>query len=152
MSYIAKSFGIEPKFIELANSTNLNMPSVVARQIDNFIQGGLSGKRIQIAGIAYKPGVPDMRESPVLNLIKELEKLGGEVIWCDPLVSEFNGEKSTPLKLDIDLGLIITPHEEFDFSICASLTTVLTVLLIITGCFYGGAFSFILLFCWVLSI
>ena len=117
LSYIAKSVGIEPKFIELANSTNLNMPSVVARQIDNFIQGGLSGKRIQIAGIAYKPGVPDMRESPVLNLIKELEKLGGEVIWCDPLVSEFNGEKSTPLKLDIDLGLVITPHEEFDFSI-----------------------------------
>ena len=39
--------------------------------------------------------------------------------------------------------------EEFDFSICASLTTVLIVLLIITGCFNGGAFSFILLFCWV---
>ena len=117
LSYIAKSVGIEPKFIELANSTNLNMPSVVARQIDNFIQGGLSGKRIQIAGIAYKPGVPDMRESPVLYLIKELEKFGGEVIWCDPLVGEFNGEISTPLKLDIDLGLIVTPHEEFDFSI-----------------------------------
>ncbi|MDA3030018.1 MAG: nucleotide sugar dehydrogenase [Actinomycetota bacterium] len=117
LSHIAESVGIEPKFIKLANSTNLNRPSVVARQINNFIQGGLSGKRIQIAGIAYKPGVPDMRESPVLYMIKELEKLGGEVIWCDPLVSEYNGEKSTPLTLDIDLGLIITPHEEFDFSI-----------------------------------
>jgi UDP-N-acetyl-D-glucosamine dehydrogenase len=117
LSHIAESVGIEPKFIELATSTNLNMPSVVARQIDNFIQGGLSGKRIQIAGIAYKPGVPDMRESPVLYLIKELEKFGGEVIWCDPLVGEFNGEISTPLKLDIDLGLIVTPHEDFDFSI-----------------------------------
>lgn len=117
LSHIAESVGIEPKFIELANSTNLNMPSVVARQIDNFIQGGLSGKRIQIAGIAYKPGVPDMRESPVLYLIKELEKFGGEVIWCDPLVGEFNGEISTPLKLDIDLGLIVTPHDEIDFSI-----------------------------------
>jgi UDP-N-acetyl-D-glucosamine dehydrogenase len=117
LSYIAKSVGIEPKFIELANSTNLNMPSVVARQINNFIQGGLSGKRIQIAGIAYKPNVPDMRESPVLCLIKELEKFGGEVIWCDPLVGEINGEISTPLKLNIDLGLIVTPHEEFDFSI-----------------------------------
>ena len=93
------------------------MPSVVAHQINNFIQGGLSGKKVQIAGIAYKPGVPDMRESPVVYLIKELKKLGGEVIWCDPLVSEYNGEKSTSLTLDIDLGLIITPHEEFDFSI-----------------------------------
>ena len=117
LSYIAESVGIEPKFIELANSTNLNMPSVVARQIDNFIQGGLSGKRIQIAGIAYKPGVPDTRESPALFFIKELEKFGGEVIWCDPLVGEFNGEISTPLKLDIDLGLIVTPHNEIDFSI-----------------------------------
>ena len=117
LSHVAESVGIEPKFIKLANSTNLNMPSVVAHQINNFIQGGLSGKKVQIAGIAYKPGVPDMRESPVVYLIKELKKLGGEVIWCDPLVSEYNGEKSTPLTLDIDLGLIITPHEEFDFSI-----------------------------------
>jgi len=117
LSHIAESVGIEPNFIKLANSTNLNIPSVVAHQINNFIQGGLSGKRVQIAGIAYKPGVPDMRESPVLYLIKELEKLGGEVIWCDPLVSEYNGEKSTPLSIDIDLGLIITPHKEFDFSI-----------------------------------
>ena len=117
LSHVAESVGIEPKFIKLANSTNLNMPSVVAHQINNFIQGGLSGKKVQIAGIAYKPGVPDMRESPVLYLIKELKKLGGEVIWCDPLVSEYNGEKSTSLTLDIDLGLIITPHEEFDFSI-----------------------------------
>jgi UDP-N-acetyl-D-glucosamine dehydrogenase len=117
LSHVAESVGIEPKFIKLANSTNLNMPSVVAHQINNFIQGGLSGKKVQIAGIAYKPGVPDMRESPVVYLIKELKKLGGEVIWCDPLVSEYNGEKSTSLTLDIDLGLIITPHEEFDFSI-----------------------------------
>jgi UDP-N-acetyl-D-glucosamine dehydrogenase len=117
LSHIAESVGIEPKFIKLANSMNLNIPSVVAHQINNFIQGGLSGKKVQIAGIAYKPGVPDMRESPVVYLIKELKKLGGEVIWCDPLVSEYNGEKSTPLTLDIDLGLIITPHEEFDFSI-----------------------------------
>jgi len=117
LSYIAESVGIEPNFIKLANSTNLNIPSVVAHQINNFIQGGLLGKRVQIAGIAYKPGVPDMRESPVLYLIKELKKLGAEVIWCDPLVSEYNGEKSTPLTLDIDLGLIITPHKEFDFSI-----------------------------------
>jgi len=117
LSHIAESVGIEPKFIKLANSMNLNIPSVVAHQINNFIQGGLSGKKVQIAGIAYKPGVPDMRESPVVYLIKGLKKLGGEVIWCDPLVSEYNGEKSTPLTLDIDLGLIITPHEEFDFSI-----------------------------------
>ena len=117
LSHVAESVWIEPKFIKLANSTNLNMPSAVAHQINNFIQGGLSGKKVQIAGIAYKPGVPDMRESPVVYLIKELKKLGGEVIWCDPLVSEYDGEKSTPLTLDIDLGLIITPHEEFDFTI-----------------------------------
>jgi UDP-N-acetyl-D-glucosamine dehydrogenase len=79
--------------------------------------GNLKGKKIQIAGISYKPNVADLRESPALLLIEELERLGASVTWCDPLVIEFEGVTSVPLDSDIDLGLIVTPHDEIDFSI-----------------------------------
>ena len=70
-----------------------------------------------MAGITYKPNVSDLREAPALELIKILEKFGAIVTWYDPLVGVYGKEKSTPLSKDIDMGLIVTPHEGFDFSI-----------------------------------
>jgi UDP-glucose 6-dehydrogenase len=61
--------------------------------------------------------VSDLRESPALNLIKELEILGAIVTWFDPLVLEFNSRKSVPLDPSVNLGLIVTPHSEIDFSV-----------------------------------
>jgi UDP-N-acetyl-D-glucosamine dehydrogenase len=70
-----------------------------------------------LAGIAYKPNISDLRESPALSLIKELENLGAIVSWCDPLVNEFDSQKSVFLDPSVDLGLIVTPHSSIDFSI-----------------------------------
>jgi UDP-N-acetyl-D-mannosaminuronate dehydrogenase len=61
--------------------------------------------------------VPDLRESPALLLIKELSLAGAILTWCDPLVGEFEGVKTTDLDASIDLGLIVTPHKEIDFNI-----------------------------------
>lgn len=117
LSYISEEFGIKAKFIELANQTNMAMPKKVAKRIESELGGSLKNKQIQIAGIAYKPGVSDMRESPALEFIKELEALGAKVSWHDPLVGIFEGKNSVPLNSFIDLGLIITPHEQIDFAI-----------------------------------
>jgi UDP-N-acetyl-D-mannosaminuronate dehydrogenase len=73
-------------------------------------------KSIDSAYIAYKPNVPDVRESPALELIKELKILGASVSWHDPVVIELNGEKSSILDTDIDLGLILTPHTTLDLT------------------------------------
>ena len=79
--------------------------------------GSLKDTKIQLAGIAYKPDVSDMRESPALELMIELEKLGAKMSWCDPLVGEYNDKLSTQIDPNVDLGLIITPHREIDFSV-----------------------------------
>jgi UDP-N-acetyl-D-glucosamine dehydrogenase len=117
LSYISEEFGVKAKFIELANETNIAMPKKVANRIKNLLGGSLENKQIQIAGIAYKPGVSDMRESPALNFILELELLGAQVSWHDPLVKVFAGKKSISLDPLVHLGLIITPHDQIDFSI-----------------------------------
>jgi len=116
LSYIAEKAGIKANFINLANQTNLSMAKNIAFRIKDELGGTLIDKYIQIAGIAYKSGVSDMRESPSLNLIRELKNLGAKTSWFDPLVTSYNNEHSTPLNPNIDLGLIISPHEQIDFS------------------------------------
>ena len=117
LRYAASKFGSMTKFIDLANQINLSTAESVARRIQDQFNGELKGVSIQLAGIAYKPGVPDLRESPALLLMEDLFKLGAKVTWCDPLVKEFNNSKSTPLDPNVDLGLIVTPHENIDFLI-----------------------------------
>jgi UDP-N-acetyl-D-glucosamine dehydrogenase len=116
LSFSAKAVGLEANFINLANRINLSMPEQITKRIQNELGGNLNKKRIQLAGIAYKPNVADLRESPALTLIQNLKDFGAEVSWFDPLVGEFNSEKSVPLMVDIDLGVIVTPHNEIDFS------------------------------------
>jgi UDP-N-acetyl-D-glucosamine dehydrogenase len=117
LSFISESFGAKAKFIELANQTNLLMPKKVALMLQTELGGSLKDTRIQLAGIAYKPDVSDMRESPAIELMIELEKLGAKVSWFDPLVGEFNNKVSAQIDPTIDLGLIVTPHKEIDFSV-----------------------------------
>lgn len=117
LSYAAEIAGVESNFINLANKTNLLASHKIAIRIANYMGGSLKGSKVQIAGIAYKTNVSDMRESPSLLLIDELEALGAKVSWCDELVSEFNNTKSIPITSNIDLGLIVTPHDIFDFSV-----------------------------------
>jgi UDP-N-acetyl-D-glucosamine dehydrogenase len=108
---------MEAKFINLANAVNSNRPEKIALRIKEELGGSLLGKHIQIAGIAYKPDVSDLRESPALQLIEQLADLGAKVSWFDPLVESYNNHKSEPLNPNVDIGLIITPHSQIDFSI-----------------------------------
>lgn len=115
LSFAVEELGGKAGFIDLANKINLHMPEYLSKRINKELDG-LPGKVIQIAGIAYKPGVSDIRESPALLLISELRKFGAEVIWHDPMVKEWSGEKSVDLSSQIDLGLIVTPHAIIDFN------------------------------------
>ena len=116
LSYLAKASGGDSDLINLANKINLNMVKVISKKIKELLNGNLSDKKIQIAGIAYKPNISDLRESPALKLISELRNMGATVLWCDPIVYEYNGEVSHQLIADVDLGIIVTPHSIFDFS------------------------------------
>jgi len=117
LSYSAKLAGGVPKLIDLAHDINTSMPKSVALRIKTELSNNLSDKKIQLAGIAYKSNIPDLRESPALELINELRKLGALVTWHDPVVGKFANETSVELDSNVDLGLIVTPHDQIDFSL-----------------------------------
>ena len=117
LTYSAKKVGAESALINLAHNLNIAMPKKVSKIIEAELDNNLVNKKIQLVGIAYKPDVSDLRESPALELIQELRKMGATVTWCDPFVGEFKGELSSNLETDIDLGVILAPHSNIDFSI-----------------------------------
>jgi len=116
LTYISKIVGANSELIDLAYKINSNRPKKTAMLIKSKLGGNISNLRIQLAGIAYKPNVSDVRESPALELIHELKNLGAIVSWHDPIVRNLNGEISSKLDSSIDLGLLVTPHDSLDFS------------------------------------
>jgi UDP-N-acetyl-D-glucosamine dehydrogenase len=116
MSSKAKEVGASTFFIDLADRVNQEMPSFFVQRADEKLNG-LTGKKILVLGIAYKPDVSDVRETPVVSLISELRSLGAKVFWHDDLVNSWNGETSTPLSKDFDLAIIATRHKYMDLTV-----------------------------------
>jgi len=116
LKFSAELVNLDSKFIDLAEQINLSRPSMVAQSVASLFGGDLINKKIQIVGIAYKPNVTDLRESPALELIKALRSMGAKVKWHDPEVNEWNGEFSSPLDLALDVGLIVAPHDSINLS------------------------------------
>jgi len=105
----AQEMGVPTRFIDLANDLNQSLPSYFTG-VASGILGGLTGKKILVVGIAYKPEVADVRETPAEGLIHQLRAKGAEVSWHDELVKEWNGEKSVELTPDFDLAILVNPH------------------------------------------
>jgi UDP-N-acetyl-D-glucosamine dehydrogenase len=115
LSDAAKSAGAASRFIDLADEINQAMPSYFVERAKQII-GGVKSKKILIIGLSYKPNVADVRESPVISLIEQLQKAGAEVSWHDELVKSWNGQESTPISACFDLAIIATPHDYLELS------------------------------------
>jgi len=111
----AKELSVSMSMIEAAKKINNEMPKYFVQRAKDKI-GNLSAKRILVLGLAYKPNVSDIRETPVEPLIKGLREQGAIVAWHDDLVGEWNGEKSVDLGTNYDLAILATPHDYFDLS------------------------------------
>jgi UDP-N-acetyl-D-glucosamine dehydrogenase len=111
----AKEVGAPTRFIDLADQINLEMPGYFVGRADEIL-GGLKGKKVLIIGVAYKPNVADVRETPVVSLIAGLEKLGAAVSWHDDLVKSWNDQSSSPITNQYDLAIIATPHDYIQLS------------------------------------
>jgi UDP-N-acetyl-D-glucosamine dehydrogenase len=111
-SYLADTaarVGVPATFIERANEVNLEMAKYVVDRVAADNGGSLKGKSVQVVGVAYKPNVADVRETPAELVIEELKKVGATVTWSDDLVSTWMGEKSTVLG-GSDIALVVTLH------------------------------------------
>jgi UDP-N-acetyl-D-glucosamine dehydrogenase len=88
------------------------MPRELIKRIKQDNGENLSGKKIVVYGIAYKPNISDYRESPSLALMSLLRDEGALVSWHDPLVQTWNGEKSCELSPEIfDIGVVAIIHD-----------------------------------------
>jgi UDP-N-acetyl-D-glucosamine dehydrogenase len=116
----AKAVGAPTRLIELADQINQELPEYFISRAEEKI-GDLKNKRVLVIGIAYKPDVADVRETPVENLIIGLKSKGAQVFWHDDLVREWNGEKSVAISNSYDLAIIATPHSYLDLAELESL-------------------------------
>ena len=113
LSNKAREIGAPIRFINLADQINREMPGYFVGRAEEKL-GGLKNKKILVVGVAYKPNVADVRETPVSALINGLREKGAQVSWHDDLVKEWNGEESVTLSNYFDLAIIATPHDYLD--------------------------------------
>ena len=109
----AESVGASAQFIRQANLVNQQMPLNILKRLEGLLGGNLSGKKICIVGISYKPDVTDMRQSPSIVLWQEIEKKGALISFHDEIVKEFEGKTSTALAPNtFDLTVVAIAHSD----------------------------------------
>jgi UDP-N-acetyl-D-glucosamine dehydrogenase len=108
LTWWAKQNGVSATFVETADSINHSMPKYVAQRAMNMVDSSVKNPKVLILGVAYKPGVGDIRETPALELRNHLVSLGATVAWHDPLVPIW--ESSNPVDLDwtCDIAILAT--------------------------------------------
>ena len=131
LTWKAREFELNTKFIELAGEINTHQPYyVVEKSIEalNKNKKALNGAKVLILGVAYKKDIDDMRESPSLKLIEIYREKGAQVDYHDPLVPklpktrkynyDLNSVKLTKEKINgYDLVVLSTDHSIFDYEI-----------------------------------
>jgi UDP-N-acetyl-D-glucosamine dehydrogenase len=124
LTWKAREYGFYTEFIELAGKVNESMPyfcrSLVSQALNHARQRSLKGSRILVLGVAYKPNISDMRESPAVKLIALLQNAGADVHYHDPHVPQFteNGVAMSSVELDpaaYDCVVIVTDHALIDY-------------------------------------
>jgi UDP-N-acetyl-D-glucosamine dehydrogenase len=123
LSWKAREYDIATEFIELAGKVNQTMPSFCLERIEralNDIGKPVRGARIAILGVAYKPGVADIRESPALKIIDLLRARGADLRYHDAHVPELSGSGLRHMALEealaeADLAAIVTAHPGIDY-------------------------------------
>jgi UDP-N-acetyl-D-glucosamine dehydrogenase len=129
LTWKAREFEFQTRFIELAGEVNVSMPYyVVQRTMEglNRQQKSLNGSRVLVLGAAYKKDVDDLRESPSLRVITLLKERGAEVAYHDPFTPRIRAEhgfgwemESVPLTeralAGYDAVVILTDHSVIDY-------------------------------------
>jgi UDP-N-acetyl-D-glucosamine dehydrogenase len=131
LTWKAREFGVNTRFIELAGEVNTAMPQYVVDQAIKALNShkkALNGSKVLLMGLAYKPDVDDMRESPTFVLMEILERFGAEVAYYDSYIPEIwatrehenytgmrsvNWDKQTIS--DFDLAIVATDHKDVNY-------------------------------------
>lgn len=129
LTWKAREYGLNTRFIELSGEVNRAMPEYVVNKLMDGLnkhQKPLNGSRVLVLGIAYKKNVDDMRESPSVEIMELLRGRGAEVAYSDPHVAKFpkmrehsfdlNSVELTPENLQsFDAVILATNHDKFNY-------------------------------------
>lgn len=130
LTWKAKEFDFNTRFIELAGEINTHQPYYVVQKVTEVLnrhEKSLKGSRVLLIGIAYKKDISDMRESPALKIFELLQEKGAVVEYYDPYVAETGPHRKYPgIKLksikysagkirEYDLVLLLTDHTDLPY-------------------------------------
>ena len=127
LSWKARQSGFESRFIELAGHVNAAMPRYVVELVAEALNRrslAVKGSRVHLCGMAYKPNVSDVRESPAIDVADLLQRRGAIVTYSDPLVPSV---RQGTVSLDavcleraldggIDCAVLTTNHRDIDYA------------------------------------
>ena len=129
LSWKARQYGVDSRFIELAGEVNISMPDYVVEKIEHGLaraNKNFKNCRILLLGLAYKKNVDDDRESATFSIMDILTKKGAEVDYNDPYIpkvkprrehKQFVGKKSVSLDQinQYDIIVVLTDHSAYDY-------------------------------------
>lgn len=126
LSWKLRSLNYNARFIELASEINTNMPRFALGKIQDALNERgkpLKGSRVIVLGVAYKPDIDDLRESPALDVIGLLKKKGAQVSYHDPYIPAISHDDWTLQSVEdlmsqvkaADCVAVITNHSSYDY-------------------------------------
>jgi len=127
LSWKAKEFDFATRFIELAGEVNTSVPYYVVERLTlalNERRKSVNGSKVLVLGVAYKPDVDDIRESPAMQIMELLMERGAEVSYNDPFIPELpmmrkykipksSVELSAEALAEADCVLVVTDHSVY---------------------------------------
>ncbi len=130
LTWKARQYGMATQFIELAGQINTGMPHFVVEKVADALnerRKSLKGSRVLVLGLAYKPDIDDVRESPSLELIELLQRKGAKVDYNDPYILQTHKQREYDLRMTskkltakmlagYDAVVISTNHSDYDYS------------------------------------
>lgn len=133
LTWKAREFGVNTRFIELAGEINASMPQYVVNKIASALNEkskALKGSKVLVLGVAYKGNVDDVRESPSVIVMEHLRDLGCDLSYSDPHVPVFPEMRKHKFKLEsveltpsniasYDVVVLLTAHKKFDYDLIA---------------------------------
>jgi len=115
LTWWARQNGGRAEFVESADSISHMMPKYVAQRAIDLVSSSIVNPKVLILGVAYKPGVGDVRETPVSELRDHLLSLGANVAWHDPLVPTWESSKSVDLDWQCDVAILAVKQPGMNF-------------------------------------
>ena len=126
LAWKLKTLNYNARFIQLAEEINIGMPKYVVDKIADALNSqrkSVKGSRILVLGVSYKPNVPDLRESPALDIIHLLREKEADVVYNDPYIPSFEIDEHSMEGIDLtsealreaDCVVITANHSSYDW-------------------------------------